>query len=83
MLCAPLDMCYMCVCVFVCAGMKKKEVQAIVEDHLKDLVLKHFDPRKADRIFAEAGSVSDGQRSHIALLVCVCGGGGGWILDSH
>ena len=72
MLCAPLDM-----CVCVCAGMKKKEVQAIVEDHLKDLVLKHFDPRKADRIFAEAGSVSDGQRSRIALLVCVWGGGGG------
>ena len=47
----------MCVCVS--AGMKKKEVQALVEDHLKDLVLKHFDPRKADRIFAEAGSVSD------------------------
>ena len=47
------------VCVCVSAGMKKKEVQALVEDHLKDLVLKHFDPRKADRIFAEAGSVSD------------------------
>ena len=40
------------------AGMKKKEVQAFVEDHVKSLVLKHFDPRKADRIFTEAGSVS-------------------------
>ncbi len=49
-----------CLSVCVSAGMKKKEVQALVEDHLKDLVLKHFDPRKADRIFAEAGSVSDG-----------------------
>lgn len=38
------------------AGMKKKEVQAFVEDHVKSLVLKHFDPRKADRIFTEAGS---------------------------
>ena len=39
-------------------GMKKKDITALVEEHLKDLVLKHFDPRKADRIFAEAGSVS-------------------------
>ena len=41
-------------------GMKKKEVQGIVEDHVKDLVLKHFDPRKADKIFTEAGSVRHG-----------------------
>ena len=29
----------------------------MVEDHLKSLVLKHFDPQKADLIFTEEGSV--------------------------
>lgn len=41
------------------AGYRKREIQAMVEEHLKSLVLKHFDPKKADLIFTEEGSVSE------------------------
>lgn len=34
------------------------EVQAMVENHLKDMILKTFDPKKADTIFTEEGEVS-------------------------
>lgn len=34
------------------------DVQAMVENHLKDLILKTFDPKKADTIFTEEGEVS-------------------------
>ena len=45
--------------VFSCehSGYRKREIQWMVEDHLKSLVLKHFDPQKADLIFTEEGSV--------------------------
>ena len=33
------------------------EVQDVVEQHLKDMILKHFDPKKADSIFTAAGQV--------------------------
>lgn len=39
------------------AGVKVTEVQAMVENHLKDLILKTFDPKKADTIFTEEGEV--------------------------
>ncbi|XP_035680299.1 negative elongation factor D-like [Branchiostoma floridae] len=39
----------------ILTGMKPTEVQDMVEDHLKELVLKHFDPKKADTIFSEEG----------------------------
>ncbi|CAH1779902.1 unnamed protein product [Owenia fusiformis] len=32
-----------------------KEVQEMVEDHLKTMILKHFDPKKADSIFTDEG----------------------------
>ena len=55
------------------AGYRKREIQSMVEEHLKSLVLKHFDPKKADLIFTEEGSVSYAQRytsmSVNALLV--------------
>lgn len=38
--------------------MKVTEVQAMVENHLKDMILKTFDPKKADTIFTEEGEVS-------------------------
>ena len=41
------------------AGYRKREIQSMVEEHLKSLVLRHFDPKKADLIFTEEGSVSD------------------------
>lgn len=37
--------------------MKISEVQALVEDHLKHMIMKHFDPKKADSIFAEETKV--------------------------
>ena len=39
-------------------GLAPTEVQDLVEDHLKDLLVKHFDPKKADTIFTEEGEVS-------------------------
>jgi negative elongation factor C/D len=39
----------------VAAGMDIQEVQAMVENHLKDMILKSFDPKKADTIFTEEG----------------------------
>lgn len=32
-------------------------MQETVENHLKSLLIKHFDPRKADSIFTEEGEV--------------------------
>ncbi len=40
------------------AGFRKREIQGVVEEHLKTLIMKHFDPKKADLIFTEEGSVS-------------------------
>jgi negative elongation factor C/D len=39
------------------AGAKVTDVQAMVENHLKEMVLKTFDPKKADTIFTEEGEV--------------------------
>lgn len=40
------------------AGASINEVQAMVENHLKSVILKTFDPKKADTIFTEEGDVS-------------------------
>lgn len=47
--------------------MKVTEVQAMVENHLKDMILKTFDPKKADTIFTEEGEVS---QDIINLNIC-------------
>ncbi|XP_036178097.1 negative elongation factor C/D isoform X1 [Myotis myotis] len=36
-------------------GVEPVQVQETVENHLKNLLIKHFDPRKADSIFTEEG----------------------------
>lgn len=36
-------------------GVKVQDVQAMVENHLKEMILKTFDPKKADTIFTEEG----------------------------
>ncbi|KAL6076758.1 hypothetical protein STEG23_017639 [Scotinomys teguina] len=41
-------------------GVEPVQVQETVENHLKSLLIKHFDPRKADSIFTEEGGVLDG-----------------------
>ena len=38
-------------------GVEPVQVQETVENHLKSLLIKHFDPRKADSIFTEEGEV--------------------------
>ena len=39
----------------ILAGAEINEVQQQVENHLHDMILKTFDPKKADAIFAEEG----------------------------
>jgi hypothetical protein len=39
----------------ILAGAEINEVQQRVENHLHDMILKTFDPKKADAIFAEEG----------------------------
>jgi negative elongation factor C/D len=39
----------------ILAGVNVTDVQAMVENHLKDMILKTFDPKKADTIFTEEG----------------------------
>jgi hypothetical protein len=39
----------------ILAGAEIGEVQQRVENHLHDMILKTFDPKKADAIFAEEG----------------------------
>lgn len=49
-----------CICQVLCsfcAGVEPMQVQETVENHLKSLLIKHFDPRKADSIFTEEGEV--------------------------
>ena len=50
---------YVLYCIYVIfLGRRKKEIHTQIEDHLKTVILKHFDPKKADLIFTEEGSVS-------------------------
>lgn len=42
----------------ILAGVKVTDVQAMVENNLKDMILKTFDPKKADKIFTEEGEVN-------------------------
>ncbi|KAF7278470.1 negative elongation factor complex member TH1 [Rhynchophorus ferrugineus] len=39
----------------IIGGVKVQDVQAMVENHLKEMILKTFDPKKADTIFTEEG----------------------------
>lgn len=39
----------------IIGGVKVTDVQAMVENHLKEMILKTFDPKKADTIFTEEG----------------------------
>ena len=39
-------------------GMEVHEVQQLVEDHLKQMIIKHFDPKKADNIFVDESDES-------------------------
>lgn len=41
----------------ILAGATITDVQAMVENHLKEMIIKTFDPKKADTIFTEEGEV--------------------------
>jgi len=46
-------------CLHCCLlGIDIKDVQEMVERHLQEMILKHFDPKKADSIFTVEGEVS-------------------------
>lgn len=45
------------------------DVQSLIEDHLKQLVIKHFDPKMADTIFKDESGVS-GCRAHHSVHFC-------------
>lgn len=57
-----------CLFFFLISGVKVTEVQAMVENHLKDMILKTFDPKKADTIFTEEGEVSNTNENVVDLL---------------
>jgi len=39
-------------------GMSDQDISQIIKEHLKQMIIQHFDPKKADSIFEEGGSVS-------------------------
>ena len=41
----------------LCTGAKVPDVEQMVENHLETLIIKHFDPKKADSIFTAEGEV--------------------------
>ncbi|XP_045431025.1 negative elongation factor C/D isoform X3 [Pipistrellus kuhlii] len=55
-------------------GVEPVQVQETVENHLKNLLIKHFDPRKADSIFTEEGElISDaGYQGEITSVSTAC-----------
>jgi len=50
------------------AGCKQKEIQAMVEEHFTSVILKHFDPKKADRVLVEGGEVGISRGWAVLLL---------------
>lgn len=52
----------------ILAGATINDVQSMVENHLKEMILKMFDPKKADTIFTEEGEVSV---NCLAIFSCI------------
>lgn len=53
---------------FLTAGVEPAQVQERVENHLKSLLIKHFDPQKADSIFTVEGEVRSPDRGVILQI---------------
>lgn len=53
----------------ILAGVCVTDVQAMVENHLKDMILRTFDPKKADTIFTEEGEVCKSFYGVILILI--------------
>lgn len=52
----------------ISSGVEPAQVQERVENHLKSLLIKHFDPQKADSIFTVEGEVRDFSLNHEHLV---------------
>lgn len=50
---------FLCLNFEILSGADVHDVEQIVEDHLKTLIVQNFDAKKADSIFTEEGGVSD------------------------
>lgn len=50
----------------IMAGIDIKEVQDVVENHLKLMIIKYFDPKRADSIFTDEGEV--GRQTTLIML---------------
>ena len=53
----------------ILAGATINDVQSMVENHLKEMIIKMFDPKKADTIFTEEGEVN---LTDCTMLMFVC-----------
>jgi negative elongation factor C/D len=53
-----MNLVFLSVCFLSFSGADIKDVQELVEEHLKQMILKHFNPKKADSIFSDEGEVS-------------------------
>ena len=49
----------------ILAGATINDVQSMVENHLKEMIIKMFDPKKADTIFTEEGEVT----KHLTIFI--------------
>lgn len=54
-------------------GVEPAQVQERVENHLKSLLIKHFDPQKADSIFTVEGEVKDCFKVSVGFVVITSG----------
>ena len=50
---------YIFIKIILFSGAKVAEVEQMVENHLETLIIKHFDPKKADSIFSAEGEVME------------------------
>lgn len=48
-------------------GVEPAQVQERVENHLKSILIKHFDPQKADSIFTVEGEVKSWFKSAVVF----------------
>lgn len=53
------------------AGCKQKEIQAMVEEHFTSVILKHFDPKKADHVLVEGGEVRGWVVMWVNHILCI------------
>ena len=67
---------YCCIMILILpsffAGANINEVSSMVENHLKSVILKTFDPKKADTIFNEEGDVSFFYHFGILQIMYIC-----------